>query len=88
MKISTRARYAIRMILDIAANSKNGEPVGLKATAERQGLSKRYLEQLAIPLKNATILRSVRGKEGGYKLAKPASEIKIGDITSAVIGPI
>ena len=87
MKMKTRARYAIRLMADISKNSQ-GEPVPLKDVARREDLSKRYLSQLAVPLKNASLLRSVWGMNGGYKLAKPPSEIRILDIIEAVEGPI
>ena len=87
MKINTRVRYAIRMMADIAKNGA-GEPVPLKDVAERQDLSKLYLSQLATPLRNASLLRSVWGNRGGYALARPVDEINLLDIIEAVDGPI
>lgn len=87
MKINTRARYAIRMMADILKNS-NGNTVPLKDVANRQNLSKRYLSQLAIPLKNAKLLKSVWGMNGGYLLAMEPEDIRILDIIEAVDGPI
>ena len=87
MKINTRARYAIRMMADILKNS-NGNTVPLKDVANRQNLSKRYLSQLAIPLKNAKLLKSVWGMNGGYMLGLEPEEIRILDIIVAVDGPI
>ncbi|MFH1540047.1 MAG: Rrf2 family transcriptional regulator [bacterium] len=87
MKINTRARYALRMMADIYKNG-NGAPVSLKEVAKRQNLSQRYLAQLAIPLKNAALLKSIWGNQGGYLLAKPGDEIRILDIIEAVDGPV
>jgi len=87
MKINTRVRYAIRMMADIAKNAAP-DPVPLKDVAERQHLSKLYLSQLATPLRNAALLRSVWGNKGGYVLARPPAEISMLDIMEAVDGPI
>ena len=87
MKINTRARYSIRLLCDIVKNGAES-PVSLKDVSERQNISRRYLEQLAIPLRNAGLLRSVPGLHGGYRLAKPPSEIRLLDIIEAVDGPI
>ena len=87
MKINTRVRYAIRMMADIAARG-DGEPVPLKEVAERQGLSKLYLSQLATPLRNSSLLRSVWGNKGGYVLARPAADINLLEIIEAVDGPV
>ncbi len=87
MKINTRVRYAIRMMADIATNG-GGAPVPLKDVADRQGLSKLYLSQLATPLRNASLLRSVWGNKGGYVLGRPAEAINLLDIIEAVDGPV
>jgi Rrf2 family protein len=87
MKINTRARYAIRLLADIARHSR-GAPVPLKNVAERQDLSKMYLSQLAIPLRNASLLRSVWGNRGGYVLGRPPCEINMLDVIEAVDGPM
>ena len=87
MKINTRVRYAIRMMADIAQQGA-GEPVPLKDVAERQDLSKLYLSQLAAPLRNASLLRSVWGNRGGYVLGRPADKINLLDIIEAVDGPV
>jgi Rrf2 family protein len=87
MKVNTRVRYAIRMMADIARHGA-GEPVPLSDVAERQGLSKLYLSQLATALRNASLLRSVWGNRGGYLLARPASEIKLLEIMEATDGPV
>ncbi len=87
MKINTRIRYAIRMMADIAKHGQ-GNPVPLKDVAERQGLSKLYLSQLANPLRNAGLLRSVWGNRGGYVVARPPAEINLLEVMEAVDGPV
>ncbi|MDI3327538.1 MAG: Rrf2 family transcriptional regulator [Alicyclobacillaceae bacterium] len=87
MKLSTRGRYGITLMVDLAINSGE-QPVSLKSIAERQNLSEHYLEQLIAPLRNAGLVKSVRGAYGGYVLAKPASEITAGDIIRVLEGPI
>jgi len=88
LKLSTRARYALRMTLDVARHGSDGHPVNLAGVAQRCGLSRGYLEQLAPALRAAQLLRSVAGRGGGYVLARPASKITIGHIVEATIGPI
>jgi len=88
MKLSTRPRYALRMMIDIARNGGESSPVSLSSVSERTDLSRGYLEQLAINLRNARVLRGVAGRYGGYRLARPASKITVGHIVEATIGPI
>jgi Rrf2 family protein len=76
------------MMLDVARHSESGKPISLAATSERIGVSHGYLEQLAIALRNARLIRGIPGRYGGYRLALPASQISIGDIVNATIGPI
>ena len=85
MKISTKGRYALRMMVDIAENQMNGY-VTLKDVALRQGISKQYLEQIALHLSQAGMLRAVRGYQGGYMLSKPAAEYTVNAILQAVEG--
>ena len=85
MKLSTRGRYAARAMLDLALNYRQ-EPVVLSAIARRQQISEQYLEQLVSPLKVAGLVRSVRGANGGFILAKSPSLIRIGHIIRAVEG--
>ena len=85
MKISTKGRYALRMMIDIAENQKNGY-VTLKDVALRQDISKKYLEQIALHLSQAGMLRAVRGYQGGYMLARPASEYSVNAILEVVEG--
>lgn len=87
MKISTKGRYAIRMMLDLAQCSSD-DFVALKDIAERQQISKKYLEQIVPILNRSDILTTNRGYKGGYKLAKPASHYKIGDILRLTEGSL
>ncbi len=78
MKISTRGRYGIRLLIDLAEHSD--EPhVTLASIAERQDISARYLEQVAVILRRAGYIRSVKGASGGYTLARDPADIVIGD---------
>jgi len=79
MKISTKGRYALRMLLDLAEHQGDGF-VSLKDIAARQEISKKYLEQIVAMLNRPDILHTNRGYQGGYRLAKPASEYTVGDI--------
>lgn len=88
MKLSTRARYALRAMIVIAREGEEGKPVNLAEVARRTGISHRYLEQVAISLKNAKLLRAVAGKNGGHMLARPAEDIRLGEIVEAAIGEI
>ncbi|MCL2351961.1 MAG: Rrf2 family transcriptional regulator [Firmicutes bacterium] len=85
MKISTRGRYGLRAMIDLAA-SGDGACVTLKSIAGRQGISENYLEQLISPLKKAGYVKSVRGSLGGYALNKPAAGISVGDILRILEG--
>jgi Rrf2 family protein len=88
MKLSTRARYTLRLLISIARQSQGDQAISLKQVADKTHISRRYLEQLAIGLKNAGLIRGLSGRGGGYLLARPASEITIGQIFEAAIGPI
>lgn len=85
MKVSTKGRYAIRVMLDLAVND-TGEYIPLKEVAERQGITLKYLEQIIILLKRAGYLKSSRGNGGGYKLSKAPEEYGIGDILRTTEG--
>ena len=87
MKLSTRTRYGIRSILELAENYGKG-PVQLKKIAKDQEISIKYLEQLVAILKSAGIVNSVRGAKGGYMLAKPPKEIKLSECFNYLEGPI
>ncbi len=79
MKISTRGRYALRFMIDLALQNSD-QFIALKDISGRQEISVKYLEQITSLLGKYGLLRSVRGQQGGYKLAKPASQYTIGEI--------
>ncbi|WP_100406604.1 cysteine metabolism transcriptional regulator CymR [Bacillus solitudinis] len=87
MKISTKGRYGLTIMMALAKRAGEG-PVSLKSIAKEYKLSEHYLEQLIAPLRNAMLVKSVRGAYGGYMLAKEASEITTGDIIRVLEGPI
>ncbi len=88
MKLSRRARYALRMMVAIARQTKEEKRISLTQVAKLTDLSRRYLEQLAIALKNSSLIIGKTGKSGGYMLSRPAADIKVGEIVEAAIGPI
>ena len=77
MKISTRGRYALRLMIDLSMHH-NGDMVRVKEIADRQGISEKYLEQIISILKKAGYVKSLRGSKGGYKLAKEPKEYTVG----------
>ena len=83
MKLSTKGRYAVMAMADLAA-IKDLKPVSLKEIAIRQNISLSYLEQLFLKLKNNNLVKSVRGPQGGYVLEKKAKDIKLSNIIFAV----
>ncbi len=83
MKLSTKGRYAMVALADIALSAQDGL-VSLGEIADRQSISLPYLEQLFVKLRRAELVTSVRGPGGGYRLARPASEIRVVDVLSAV----
>jgi len=85
MKTSTKARYSLRLMIDIAQNQAGG-PVPLADVARRQNISTKYLEQLAKALSLAGCLDGVRGAQGGYRLARPADQISAGELVRAAEG--
>lgn len=87
MKISTKGRYGLTLMIELARNYGAG-PLSLKSIAEQKDLSNHYLEQLATPLRNAGLIRSVRGPYGGYTLAKEPELITTGDVIRVLEGPI
>jgi len=87
VKLSTRAEYGLRAMLELALNQGKG-PISLKTIAENQSISEPYLEQLLAGLRRAGLVESIRGAQGGYRLAKDASNIKVGDILRTLEGPI
>ena len=87
MKISTKGRYALRLMLDLAVYD-TGEPVSLKDVAVRQNISEKYLEQIISILHRAGYVRSVRGAGGGYLLTKDPAEYTVGDILRLTEGDL
>ncbi|WP_100371998.1 cysteine metabolism transcriptional regulator CymR [Bacillus sp. FJAT-45037] len=87
MKISTKGRYGLTIMMALAKKSGEG-PISLKSIAKEYNLSEHYLEQLIAPLRNAMLVKSVRGAYGGYMLSKDAKEITAGDIIRVLEGPI
>ena len=87
MKISTRGRYALRFMIDLAQHS-NTEYIALKDISERQGISIKYLEQITSLLSKFGLLQSVRGPQGGYKLARQPSEYTVGEILRITEGDL
>lgn len=85
MKISTKGRYGLRALIDLAQYSEI-EPASINSIAMRQGISERYLEQLMTLMKKAGLIKSIRGAGGGYVLAKDMGEISVGDVLRALEG--
>ncbi len=87
MKISTKGRYALRLMLDLAVYH-TGEPVSLKDVAKRQEISEKYLEQIISLLNKAGFVRSIRGAQGGYLLTKNPEEYTVGEILRLTEGDL
>lgn len=87
MKLSTKGRYAVMAMVDLASHSR-GKPVALADVASRQEISLSYLEQLFSKLRRGGVVKSVRGPGGGYLLARPEAETRVADIILAVDEPI
>lgn len=87
MKISTKGRYALRMMCDIAEND-NGTAIPLKEIAARQNISVKYLEQIVILLSRAGFVKSIRGSQGGYKLTNPPNYYTVGMILRLTEGSL
>lgn len=87
MKISTKGQYGLTIMIELARQYGSG-PVSLKSIAEQHNLSVHYLEQLAAPLRNAGLIKSIRGAYGGYILAKEPKLIKAGDVIRVLEGPL
>lgn len=87
MKISTRGRYALRVMVDLAEHD-NGEFIPLSDIAKRQEISEKYLESIVSMLSKAGFLQSLRGKSGGYKLAKLPEEYTVKDILEVAEGSL
>ena len=87
MKLSTRARYGLKALIDLGLHSAN-EAISLQSIAERQDISTSYLEQLMAMLKKAGLVKSSRGAYGGYQLGKPADEISVGEVLRVLEGSL
>ena len=87
MKLSTRTRYAMRAVLELAENFGKG-PLQTRVIAKNQDISVKYLEQLMAALKSAGLIRSQRGAKGGYILANPPEKIKLSDVFDVFEGPV
>ena len=87
MKVSTRGRYALRLMIDLAENGGEGL-VTLRDVAQRQEISVKYLEQIVSILGKAGLVRSSRGPQGGYSLSRPAEEYTVGDILRLTEGDL
>lgn len=87
MKLSTRGRYGTRLMVDLAQHYADG-PIPLAEIAKRQDLSAKYLEQLIILLRGAGLIRSVRGRRGGYMLARKPEKISVGEIVETLEGKL
>lgn len=85
MKLSTKGRYGLRALIDLAVYSTD-EAVSIQSIARRQNISDRYLEQLMGKLRRAGLVVSVRGAGGGYRLARPSGEISVGEVLRALEG--
>lgn len=87
MKLSTRARYGLRALIDVGLYSET-ESVSIQSIANRQNISVSYLEQLMAKLKRAGLVESARGACGGYRLARPVEEISVGDVLRVLEGSL
>ncbi|MRG86696.1 cysteine metabolism transcriptional regulator CymR [Salinibacillus xinjiangensis] len=88
MKISTKGRYGLTIMIALAKNHGDQKPLSLKSIARDHDLSEHYLEQLIPPLRNAGLVKSVRGAHGGYLLTKSPEQMTAGDIIRILEGPI
>lgn len=87
MRISTKGRYALRIMIDLA-HQNDGEPVSLRSVAERQNITLKYMEGIMTHLLRAQLVVSIRGKSGGYYLARPAEDYTIYEILKAAEGDL
>lgn len=87
MKLSTKGRYGLKAMFELSLNQNDG-PVPLKMIAKKQNISDQYLEQIFSALKKSGLVKSVRGAQGGYLLAKEAKDISVGDILVVLEGPV
>jgi Rrf2 family transcriptional regulator, cysteine metabolism repressor len=88
MKLSTKTRYGMRVMIDLALLQQSDQPIHLNEIAKRQDLSDKYLEQIISILKSNNFVVSIRGAKGGYFLSRPASEINAKDIVESLEGKL
>lgn len=88
VKLSVKSDYAARAVLGLARRYSAGQPVCVETLAEESGISASYLVQILIELKSKNIVKSLRGKEGGYLLARPPAELSLADVIEAVHGQV
>jgi len=88
MKISTKGKYGLKAVVDIAMFAEDEKCVSIKAIAERQGLSENYLEQIIGSLRKAGVVQSKRGANGGYFITKPSCELTVGEVLRVLEGPL
>lgn len=88
MDISTKGRYGVRALLDLAVNSVNNNVVTLASIAERQNISEGYLEQIISGLRKANIVKGIKGPQGGYVLTRPAQTIKMRQVLEILEGDL
>ena len=88
MKLSTKGRYGLKAIFELALKEEENLPLSLKYIADKNGLSEQYLEQIFAILKKSGLVKSVRGAQGGYYLSKPSSQITVGQVLRALEGPM
>lgn len=88
MKISTKGRYGLRILLDVATHSTQGKPRMIREIAESQEISEKYISRLVIALRKAGFVKSVRGAGGGYELALPPEKIRLLDVVEVMEGRI
>jgi Rrf2 family transcriptional regulator, cysteine metabolism repressor len=87
MKLSAKAEYACLAVLALARHRPDDPPVRIREIAETHGIPERYLVQILLQLKGAGLVVSTRGASGGYRLARPAEEISLGEVLTAIDGP-
>ena len=84
MNITSKGRYALRIMLDLARHGEEEGTISLKTVAERRGISMKYLEMIAAQLRRAELIESARGKEGGYRLCRAPADYTVGEILRAL----
>lgn len=88
MKLSQKADYALRAMIDLARQAASGKTIRTADIAKREGIPEKFLELILVELRKAGLVKSVRGADGGHRLAKPAEQISVGDIWRTIDGPI